>query len=214
MTRFAPPEQIMSNQPKSQMKRSRHGLRSIILATIVVMCIAAVVQVRSHFCWLYLYGWEAAILLAMPIWLWLFIFLVLRWLGRTVLLLITALALLAIPNYMHIGPRVSAALSTYWFLRQTNDALAAYKSGHPAEGFPTTAPVIKTPLLVQKFYRIVYTPARPHPGVPPDDYLLTASPTRCGCGLLSFATSGDGKIHSTDEDRQATLHDKIMGVGE
>jgi hypothetical protein len=204
----------MSNEPKNQTKRSRHWLRSCILATSGALLTAAFVQVRSHCCWVYLYGWGAAIFLATLIWLWLFIFLVLRWPGRATLLIITVLVPLAAPHIDGVGPQVMAGLRAIGVLRQTQDVLAAYKNQHPAEGFPGTAPAMNAPPSVQKMYRLAYTPVRSRPGLPIDDYILTAQPVRCECGPLSFAISRDGKIHFTTEDRRATLNDKIMGAGE
>jgi hypothetical protein len=176
--------------------------------------IAAFVQIRSHFCWVYLYGWGLAAFLTALIWIWLFIFFVLRWPGRATFLIVTALAALAVPHIDGVGPQVMAGLRAIGVLRQTQDVLAAYKNQHPAEGFPATAPVMNAPPFVQRMYRLAYTPVRSHPGLPVDDYLLTAQPTRCECGPLSFAISRDGKIHFTTEDRRATLDDKIIGGDE
>jgi hypothetical protein len=205
----------MSNEPKNQTKRSRHWLRSCILATTGALFIAAFVQVRSHFCWVYIHGWNPAIILATLVWLWLFTLLALRWPGRAILLILTALVPLVVPHPdLRLSPQMYAGFLTERVLLETNEVLAVYRNEHPAGGFPTTAPVMKVPPRVQRLYRFAYTPVRSRPGLPVEDYILTALPTRCCCGLMSFATSRDGKVHFTTEDRRATLNDKIMGAGE
>lgn len=203
----------MSDESDIKRKCSRHWLRSFILATSGALLIVAFVQVRSHFCEVYLHGWGWTIFRASIGWLWLFVFLVLRWRERAILLIITALVPLSAPHINVVSAQVLAGASEVGVLRQTNDVLAAYKNDHPDAGFPTTAPAIKAPSLVEWFYRLAFTPVRARPGLPVEDYILTGQPTRCCCGLLSFGISRDGRNHFTTEDRQATLYDKILGWG-
>jgi len=188
----------------------RRMLWSSLLATAPVGIWAAVMEVRSDFCWVYCWGAGRCTFIGVLLWLWIFAFLFFRLRGRIALVVCTAVLYLGSPH--GDGSFVAAnQASMVGRFREAPAVMDAYRKDHPLQGYPASIPPIHLSSQAEKFYRIVYTPIRTSPGGPVDDYTITATPNRWCCGFaLSLAMRSDGLIHHNWEKRPATLKDQVL----
>ena len=140
-------------------------------------------------------------------WLWVFLFMM--WRGRAILAVFTLVILAVIMPPSH-RIRIAAAEST----AASTLRRAAQKLGEatPANVIPASADfeALGYPQTL-RFYRFEYLPQHSSGDAKISGFLLKARPVRYECGCTaSFTVASDGKIHMTQEDREATLNDPTL----
>ena len=174
-------------------------------AGLVILWLAA--QMAIDHCWLYLLGIGSVTTMAAFGFAWLWLLLMLTWRGRIAFIALTLLmfALILPSERMRIAAVESRAASV---LRSSAQRLEEeVPDRYPASGNSA----IFGSDLPQRFYRFEYVPQYSGDHGKTNGFLLKARPLRYDCGCTaSFATSTNGKVHMTKEDREATLNDPTL----
>lgn len=108
-------------------------------------------------------------------------------------------------------------------LKTLGACAAAYREGHPQQGFPASLAMLgpegqncineELATGVGWHYEISYTPGTPDAGGHINDYVTSARPLKdVRSGQMSYYSDESGVIHLTGEDRAATAEDPPIGT--
>jgi hypothetical protein len=179
-----------------------------MLWSTVLVLLWIVANIAANRCWFYVNGVEYVSTMAVIGFLWLSLFGIMRWRGRTALVILTLVIVAVFPPSHRV--RIAAAQSTAaGALRRAAQKL---DQAAPANIYPASADLETFAVpLTRHFYRVEYVPQYSPGEGKIDGYLLKARPLRYDCGCTSsFIVTSNGKIHVTQEDREATLNDPTL----
>ena len=166
-----------------------------------------VAQIVIDRCWLYVHGAGSVSKMAALAFVWLWVLLVLTWRGR--IGFITLTLLLAAVTWPGERIRVAAAESrAASVLRSSAQRLEEAAS----DRYPASAnAAVFGDDLPGRFYRFEYVQQHSSENGTINGFLLKARPVRYDCGCTtSFLAASGGKIHTTRENREATLKDPAL----
>ncbi len=139
---------------------------------------------------------------------WLFILIAGNKYIKLALVGITVLALFFLPIPENNVRSVATSLAANALL-VTREKLEQEHS-QKGSGYPATA-TFSPDNTAKMFYRFEYVPLSSKPTEAIDGYALKARPLRYGCGIMrSFLLDQNGKLHTTQEDRDVTESDPIL----
>ena len=186
---------------------SRRAMKAALWSAAIVIAWIAFHLIEDR-CWVYFRGTSSVVAAASLLFASLFVFFLLQWKARIVfaILMLFLLALLPLENN-----RVAAAKSrAASLLRATAMRLEEYRDEAPNHFYPSTL-AVQTDSHNDRYYRYSYIPLHSRDNSRIDGFLVVARPSRYSCGLLSsFTVGSDGRIHRTQEDREASLNDPVL----